>query len=209
MKPGDPLDELLRQAREPKRAAEYWEAFPEKVTARLRREESRRAEAMQPETARGSWLGWGLGLATACLMLGFFLGLWRGREQKVVQAPPLPATQLEQYRKLFGEIATLFPNRVKAIVIEGNNVQLVLAEQATVPNSTPLWVEICQGGRCRDFITFSGQSVQVNGSSYEVLSDAKENVIVVGNKLVWTSTGVAEDEREPVHIRAKSLAVNL
>jgi len=133
-----------------------------------------------PAHRRHSWtLVWGLGLATACLVLGFALGLRKGQEV------PAEAPELARHQKLFREVAGLFPNRLQAIVIEGGQVRLELSEAADVPTSPPLLVEICRGGRWRTFITFSGQQVRVNGDTYDVLYNADGQVIVAGPVAAW------------------------
>jgi hypothetical protein len=175
------FDDLLQGARIPERVPGYWEKFPHGVMGAVRNDSTRRASVDTPPGPSPWRLAWAVGLATACLALGFRLGLRQGKGLAPDQQ------ELAAARKLFKEISSLFPNRLQSIVIEGANVQLVLSEGADVPASTPLLVEICQDGKCRSYVTFSGQQIRWNGESYEVLSDAKGNVIVVGRGVVWTS----------------------
>lgn len=168
------LNDLLRQARVPERSEDYWREFSDRVMRRLR------TKARELPSRRRPWtLAWGLGLAAACLVLGFALGLRKGKDS----VPP--TSQFAEQQKLFCEVASLFPNRLQAIVIEGSQVRLVLSETADVPASPPLVVEICRAGRCRTFITFSGQQVRVNGDAYDVLYSAEGKIIVAGRNQVW------------------------
>lgn len=188
------LHHLLRQARVPERSQDYWQAFPQRVERRIRAE-ARESRYRRPRT----WsLAWGVGLATACLVLGFVLGLRKGQES----APPV--SQSADYLKLFREVNGLFPNRLQAIVIEGSQVRLVLSDSADVPASPPLLVDICRHGRCQTFITFSGQQVRVNGDTYDVLYNAEGKVIVAGSDRVWIGSE-AVTSPDGVKVRARLL----
>ncbi len=197
MKPSDPqLDELLRSVRVPERSAGYWENFPARVLARLQTAER------PPETSRGLPFSWGLGFAAACLILGFALGHWHGMPKSVTESP------LAQNRKLFKEVASLFPNQVRAIISDEHGVRLVLADKQEAPSSAPLLLKICDGKNCHDVITFSGQQVQLDGKTYEVLLDAQGNVMVVGKSLYWHS----KETRKPgesFHIEAQKLDTSI
>lgn len=188
------LNALLRTARVPERPAEYWEGFPQTVIRQLRQPAGPPVErAMR----RHSW-AWGLGLAAACLALGFFAGFRRGH------AAGFSAAELAQHRKIYRELAALFPGRLQAVLLDRNGSQLVLAAEAQLPASAPLLVQICHDGRCRRFITFSGQRVALNGETFEVLSDARGNVLVVGERLAWTS-GEPGKAADGYRIRATAL----
>jgi hypothetical protein len=63
----------------------------------------------------------------------------------------------------------------------------VLAEQPVPGSNTPIFVRICAERRCERAVTFSGRRVRMNGESWEVLADARGNVIVAGEHSVWSS----------------------
>lgn len=190
----DELNELLRTARVPERTPEYWEEFPQVVLRQMHRPVRPHAEA---SSFPRRW-AWGLGLAAACLVLGFFAGFRRGH------AAGFSAAEVAQSLKIYRELAALFPNQVQTVLLDGRSTQLVLAGDAQPPASAPLLVQICHAGACRSFITFSGQRVMLNGEGFEVLSDARGNVLVVGERLVWTS-GEPRKAADGYHIRATTL----
>ncbi len=188
------LNELLRSAQVPERTPAYWEQFPQAVVDGLRRPNR---PTIEPTAPGIRWV-WGVGLAAACLALGFFIGFQRGH------AVGFSAAELAQNRKIYHELAALFPGRLQAVVLDGHGSQLVLAAEAQPPASGPLLVQICHDGTCRRFITFSGQRVALNGETFEVLSDARGNVMVVGERLVWTS-GEPRKAAAGYRIRATAL----
>jgi hypothetical protein len=193
------LDQLLKSAPAPDRDAAYWEEFPDRVTRRLYQVCSPGFSRPAPHPVR-RW-AWGLGLAAACIVAGFVVGSWRTR----VVAEQRQWATMQTY---FREISALFPNQLRAIVIDERGPRLVLSEQPDVPTSEPLFVRICRAQGCQSFITFSGQQIQVNGELCDVLSDARGNVLLVGQNLVWSS---AEPNagRLPYRIQARALEVAL
>jgi len=170
------LSQLLKSAGIPEPGAGHWEAFPGRVTTALR-------ATRKPPTEQIRWrpkLAWGLSFAGACLLIGFAVGHWRG-------AHTIEKLNLVQSKKLIGEVRALFPNQVQAVIFDGNGVRLVLAEKADVPDSPPIYLNICGPEGCRQFITFSGQQIHVDGEACDVLADAEGNIILAGKHFVWTS----------------------
>src|SRR5439155_1395012 len=106
------LDELLKSARVPERSEGYWENFPGRVTARLRERLSDAPDvSWRPQaTMRG------IALATACLAL--VIGIWL-RHHPVQDG----GRQLAEQAKLYQQIASLFPNRLQAIVTDASGVR--------------------------------------------------------------------------------------
>jgi len=171
------LEHRLKAAQAPVRPDEYWAEFPQRVAAGLRR---------TPVVVRGErrWLprlAWGLATAAACLIIGFGVGHWRGRTETA------SSNGLLQNVKLIRETMAMFPNRVRAIVQDERGLNLVLSEQADVPDSTPIYVSICDGKQCSTVVTFSGQEIKLAGQSLTILSDAHGGVILTGSKFVWSS----------------------
>jgi hypothetical protein len=183
------LNQTLRSARVPEPPADQWDRFPQRVVQRLRREITKPAPRVRP---RRALLLWGIGFATACLVIGFGFGFWRGRHV------PADDGSLAESSKLIREVATLFPNRVRAIISDRSGVRLVLSDRPDVPVSTPLFVKVCQGTKCQTIITFSGQEIQVANENVEVLADARGNVLLVGDRLVWSS---AESTRTVANLK--------
>ena len=172
------LNKKLKATPVPARDEDYWESFPRLVSAKLRT-----APVERPAIDR-HWrprLAWGGGIALACLMIGFAAGHWHGQMEKK------DAYALLQNGKMLQEVLTLFPGRVRAITQDEHGVQLVLAEQADVPASTPIYVRICDGKQCLALVTFSGQELEIAGQKVTVLSDAQGGVIVTGPRFAWSS----------------------
>jgi hypothetical protein len=167
------FDDLLKSARVPERSQGYWDSFPKRVAVRLS-EKRPTGETLSTSSLRL----WGFGLVTVVMALILCVGLWmRGRH---VSAEP-------NYAKLYREIESMFPNQVRAIVVESGGVKLDLSDRPDVPSSSPLRVDVCHNQQCRTYITFSGQRIPVNKESWDVLSDGVGHVLVVGPSVVWTS----------------------
>jgi len=173
------LERLLKSARAPDRTDDYWERFPRHVTSGLRR-----AAAVERSDGRGfPRLACWMAAAAACLIVGFAVGLWRGRSSGEA------AARLAVARRFYREIEALFPNQIQAIVFDQRGARLILAENPDVPDSPPLYLRVCGPRGCQSFVTFSGQKIRVNGDECEVLADVSGNVMLVGSKLFWTGPG--------------------
>lgn len=177
------LEKLLKAAAVPKGSPDYWEQFPRRITAALHWR-AQRPTAHDIETARLPGFGvaaWGVGLATACVILGLAFGLWRKRETGITPA------QLAVAQKCYYEIDALFPNQLQTIIFGEQGPRVVLADKPNLPNATPIYV--CVGGArgCQRFITFSGQQIRLNGETCDVLLNAAGNVLLVGRRLVWSN----------------------
>jgi hypothetical protein len=188
------LKALLQKARTPERPQEFWDLFPRRVIAAL----DRRAMARQREIRRGPRLAWALATA-ACLMLAGFLGYrhWQAEQD--------PGLKMLQNARVIRETLALFPNQVRAIVQDEHGLQVLLSEKPDVPTSTPLWIKVCDGKQCRAIVTFSGQELQIAKDKVEVLMDAQGQVMLVGDRLFWSSAapGRASDH---LRIQARPLA---
>ena len=172
------LEKKLKAAREPALLKEYQASFPQTVLANLR---SDTWKTSPPRHSRLSRLAWALATA-ACLVLAFGIGHWHGR---VEAAAP---TSLLANARLIHETMAMFPNQVRAITQDEHGMKLILADQANVPDSPPLYVKICDGEKCSSLVTFSGQEIQIGGQKLTVLADVSGGIILEGNKFVWSTT---------------------
>ena len=194
------LDDLLKKEVVPARTAEYWESFPAQVIRELRH---RKDQPSLHETNRWKLptLAWVTRLA-ACIALAFALGFWKGRGSGAEEA------RVASARKYFNEIEAMFPNQVRAIVLEKSGPRLLLSETANVPHSAPLYVKICRANNCQSFITFSGQQIELNGETYDVLLDGAGHIILTGKSMLWSSKD-AVPKHATERIEARALDVKI
>lgn len=183
----DDLDNLLKQDPLPRRPEGYWDAFPGRVAARLQSSFIGSAPAAKPVSHRFvNALTLGFGLGVACLIFALKYGVFPQPESR--QPVKVADTQSTMsYARMIRELGAIFPNRVRSVILDGDDIQMNLADQADVATSPPIWVQICLGGRCKKFITFSGQQVGVDGHLYDVLVDSRGNVMLTGEKMIWSS----------------------
>ena len=179
------LNKILKQAQVPEQPAEYWEEFPKRALAAIESQERQPGTPILRPVSKWPSLRWpvlAVGGAAVCILLGFAVGFWKGSRSFGEQA------QMADLQKYFREIEGLFPNQVEAIVLDAKGAHLVLAEQANVPVSPPVYVKICGPKGCQRFITFSGQRIRVNGDLFDVLIDRQGDVLLVGAQSVWSSS---------------------
>ena len=185
------LNEILKAAPVPERPDKYWKEFPSRVMEEIQASDRTETRQAEPDRlpARRWWtpaFGFKLALAagTACLLVlaGYLVGVRNGSPS------PQSDSQLAEVQKCFREIEGLFPNQLRAIVFDDRGPELVLADGPTVPTSTPLYLKITGPNGSRRYITFSGQQIQVNGDTCDVLVDRAGNVLVVGRELAWSSS---------------------
>ena len=188
------LNRILKTAKVPERAEEFWARFPRRVTSRLHWK-----PAMTWGASRFSRVAWALSAITACLVMGFLAGHWRGHEEAVAE------NGLLQNAKVIRETFAMFPNRVKAIVQDQHGINLVLSDKADVPQSAPLWIKICDGKNCAAMVTFSGQEIKLGRQELTVLTDVHGKIILAGDNFLW-SNGEALLAGNHLKIEAKTLA---
>lgn len=122
-------------------------------------------------------VGAGLALLTA--------GLWLGLS---VRAPHrFSLDEIAGYTLTWRELTALFPRQLRGVTFDATGSRLELSEHADLPEVPPLLVRVCAAGGCQSFVTFSGQQISAAGQRYEVLSDARGGVLLVGSDAVWSS----------------------
>jgi len=85
-----------------------------------------------------------------------------------------------------------------------HGLNLILSNHGDVPASPPIYVRVCDGRSCSSFVTFSGQEVQIAGQKLTVLSDARGEIILEGNRFAWSSDRKNYAEKN-LKIEAKTL----
>jgi hypothetical protein len=192
------LDKKLAAARTPDLSPDDDADFPRAVLARLRSAPAAQAASQKMWLPR---LAWGLSFALVFLIIGFAIGHWRGKTELATTTPDLLADA-----KVINETLALFPNRIRAIIKNDHGLQLVLSDQPDVPNSTPLFVKICDGKNCSSLVTFSGQELEIAGQKITVLADSHGGVILEGNQFVWSS-GMQNLAQNGLRIEARTLSL--
>jgi hypothetical protein len=186
----DELNQILREARVPGRADDYWKGFPGQVIHRLQNE----AAVLRPYRA---WrIGAALCVSAACgILIGF--AVWHRR-------PPSDAYTSLMDGRIFRELQAEYPGRLKAVIEDGTGLHTQLSDVADVSMSHPVLVEIRDGIDRRVVVTFSGQLVRCGDREAMVLSDGSGKVMLVGDGFFWshqTSAGIAHT----IQIRAEQL----
>ena len=189
------LNRILKAAKVPGRTEEFWARFPRRVTTRLHWK-----PAMRGSSPRLSRVAWALSAITACLVIGFVAGHWRGHEEAVAE------NGLLQNAKVIQETFAMFPNRVKAIVQDQHGINLVLSDKEDVPHSAPLWIKICDGKNCAAMVTFSGQEIKLGGKELTVLTDVHGKIILAGDNFLWSNGDALLAGNDKLKIEAKTLA---
>ena len=185
------LNQILKSTPVPERPQKYWEEFPSRVVEEIRARDRTEMCKAGPDRlpARRWWtpafgfkLAFAAGAACLLVLAGYIVGVQNGSSSSK------PDPQLAEVQKCFREIEGLFPNQLRAIVFDDRGPELVLADGPTVPTSTPLYLKITGPKGSRRYITFSGQQIQINGDTCDVLVDRSGNVLVVGRELAWSSS---------------------
>jgi len=188
------LNEILKAAKVPDRPGEFWARFPRRVTSRLHWK-----PAMTTAPSHFWRMAWALSTVTACLVIGFVVGLRRTHDAAVAENGFL------QNAKVLQETFAMFPNRVRAIVQDQHGINLVLSDKEDVPKSAPLWIKICDGKTCAAMVTFSGQEIKLGHRELTVLTDVNGKIILAGDNFLW-SNGEALLAGNDLKIEAKTLA---
>lgn len=188
------LDQLLRSVSAPEPQPSYWEEFPGDVTRGARQSSGR--EPVVRDSARPVWVGaLGAGLAVVCIALAFVIGYRTGTKSTGSMV------SIASVQKCLREVETMFPHQVRAIIFEKDGgARLLLSDTADVPESDPIYLNVCDGKGCQGILTFSGQRVPIEGELCDVLVDAKQKVLVVGEQKFWPG-GMPRN----THIEARTL----
>lgn len=193
------LKALLAKSRVPDRNMQYWEEFPNAVSRRIQQGDKLPDEKpAHPQRA----LQWAFATVSAALCV--WLGFWFGRHG----VPHSRTNELAEARKFVAELTTMFPNQVRAMIIQNGKTELQIAERADVPQSAPVLLRVCDDSGCAKIITFSGQQVRVNGQPCDVLVDASGHVIIAGPRFVWSSADTRSDVAG-LRVTARSLGETL
>jgi hypothetical protein len=171
----DKIDRMMRDSRVPDCPEIYWSRFSDRVIGSLK------SKSQVP--VRGRPLSWRLGgalmAAAACgLVLGFVL--WHRHLPRDDNYGAL------RDGRVLRELQAQYPGRLQAIIQDGSGLHTQLSDAADVSMSDPILLEIRDGADHRVVVTFSGQLVRCGGRNVMVLSDAGDQVILVGEGFFWS-----------------------
>jgi hypothetical protein len=197
----DELDKMIKSAPIPDARGDFWAELPTNVQRGLNRVSGSTARAGSEFGGPRFFWKWAapLAFAAVCVAVGFF---WGARARKVER---VGTSELAEARACWREASALFPNQLEAIVFGQRGPQMMLSDKPDQPVSAPIFLKVCDGKTCRRIVTFSGQQIEVNGESFEVLIDLKGEVILVGDAKVWKSSGDSSD-LGPLKVFARLLA---
>jgi hypothetical protein len=190
------LDKLLKHSKVPRQSERFWQELTRTISSKIHFS-GHRKPATSTTAPPWSMIAWGMSFAAICLIAGFAF-------PKKANLNLIHAYDPSQNQKLVDEVLGLFPNQVEAILQNQNGVQLVLSEKPNIPSSTPIWIKVCDGASCRSIVTFSGQTVEVDGQQVEVLSDSRQQIMLVGEHFFWSS----EDGQSKDHLEINARAMN-
>lgn len=123
--------------------------------------------------------------AAACLILAW-LALHSGTGTRKT-SPPLIAQQEDAAAVILREFSALYPNQVKAIILDSRGIQLSLADHPDVAPGKALVFNVCQPRGCEKIITFSGQNIEVAGHQVTVREETGGRVTLDGERFLWSS----------------------
>lgn len=187
------LDQLLLSVPVPEPSDTYWQEFPADMTRMARSSTIRSTATPRSDGPTVRW-AFGVGLAAACVAIAFLIGYRAGTK------PSTPVTTIASEEKCLREVETMFPHQLRAIIFEKGGARLLLSDNADVPQSTPIYLKVCDGKNCQSILTFSGQQVPIKGELCDVLVDVKQNVLVVGEQQFWPG-GMPNN----THVEARTL----
>jgi hypothetical protein len=139
------LDKILKSAGVPQKSMDFWQQFPKKVLTQVRRLGGGGDACVAERATTGARRTWAsvfpvklrlpaVGFALACAVVAWLV-ISRTNPKAVTGE-----TQIAQARQYYREIKLLFPNQLRGIVFDQQGAHLLLAEQANVPASPPVFV---------------------------------------------------------------------
>lgn len=201
------LERILREAKPPPKPAGYAQEFAKSVITETQRRAGHTGGASAGVVAeqgiratfprRSSvWRqpAFAMGLP-GLFLVGLMLFLMRSRSG--MSEERIAGRYIE-------EVERLFPRQLKGIVFDQAGTHLVLADNAEMPESQPVYLKVCNGSNCQRYVTFSGQRISVAGEFLDVLLDGRGDVLLVGEHWLWSSSKPVENSRG-YRIEAKCL----
>lgn len=117
---------------------------------------------------------WPVLAVAACIALAFSL-FFRPNPTPVAVVPP---KQDDKYALILREVSAVFPDQLKAIIAEGGELRIALADEPIADDKQAVVVELCENQKCTTLITYVGQTVEVGRHIVTVREDEKGAIVV-------------------------------
>jgi hypothetical protein len=173
------LEARLRNVQPPTWPDAHWDTFPAQVVRQLPNPGARLAPAERPNPLSLTVALWAGLAAATCVILALWLEPWHRRE--VSDALPVAAGA-----KLVKELAGLFPESLRAVIIEGGENRIVLSDRPAVGGMDPVLIRLCHNGDCVLILTFSGETIELGTIRFEVLTGGSGEVLLLGEDFAWS-----------------------
>jgi hypothetical protein len=119
---------------------------------------------------------WPVLAAAACLIL--IITLLSRPSSAPVSITQAPAE--DKYALILREVSAVFPEQVQAIIADGGELQISLADHPVSNNKQAVVVELCEQNKCTTIITYVGQTVEIGTHRVTVRTDEKGAILIDG-----------------------------
>lgn len=118
---------------------------------------------------------WPVLAAAACVVFALILFFKpRTTPDKYVTAP----TE-DKYALILREVTALFPQQIKSIVSDGDDLQIALSDEPLTSSEQAVVIEVCERGNCKTVITYVGQTIEIDNHRITIRTD--ENGVIVAD----------------------------
>lgn len=117
---------------------------------------------------------WPILATAACVLLAITLFTKPGHTPNSGAAAPVE----DKYALILREVTAVFPHQVQAIIADGGELRISLADHAISGKKQAVVVELCEAKQCTTVITYVGQTVVVGEHRITVHADEKGAIVV-------------------------------
>jgi hypothetical protein len=117
---------------------------------------------------------WPVLAAAACVLFALVLFF----KPRATPDPSVAAPAEDKYALILREVSALFPQQIKAIISDGSDLQISLADQPYSDNGPAVVIEICEKGGCKTVITYVGRTFEIGNHLVTVRTDEKGGIVV-------------------------------
>jgi hypothetical protein len=83
----------------------------------------------------------------------------------------------EKYALILRELTTLFPQQIKSIVSDGDDLQIALSDEPLTDSGQAVVIEVCARGNCKAVITYVGQTIEIDNHRITVRTDENGTIV--------------------------------